>query len=340
MWACARLTGNAQNGVVDPERAALLDAGFTPAEIDASETDPWGGQLADAIAARLVYQNPLSGTQLGAPLLDGSLRAVLGALANGVPLDGTGDDEAGLARECFAPMDSLTAGAALALYWELPFGEVGNEVQTDSVAFDLDFRAEQCRHNDGEVNPCIEASADDGYGVDRLARPPVWFARARNGAGQVNDQLLVGNAPANTGDYDTAGVAWTDPTTAELTVTHDATTGSLSIAIDDGDGSSAAVSYAGTLADVTSVGATSNAIVLTAKGDSGVTASVTDVRLNGSVPSGGDAVSSVDGSTDIAHLLIDGVNASVDWTLTASVTLVGAGGGGSQERPAVDVNVA
>jgi hypothetical protein len=28
--------------------------------------------------------------------------------------------------------------------------DVGNEVQSDSVSFDLGFYAEQCRHNDGE----------------------------------------------------------------------------------------------------------------------------------------------------------------------------------------------
>jgi predicted ribosomally synthesized peptide with SipW-like signal peptide len=33
--------------------------------------------------------------------------------------------------------------------WWIPF-EVGNEIQTDSVAFDLEFYTEQCRHNDAK----------------------------------------------------------------------------------------------------------------------------------------------------------------------------------------------
>jgi hypothetical protein len=36
----------------------------------------------------------------------------------------------------------------VALEWELPF-EVGNEVQGDSVSFDLGFYTEQERNNDG-----------------------------------------------------------------------------------------------------------------------------------------------------------------------------------------------
>ncbi|GAB7094962.1 hypothetical protein JCM30237_21150 [Halolamina litorea] len=36
--------------------------------------------------------------------------------------------------------------------WELPF-EVGNEIQSDELQFDLEFHAQQCRHNDDPRNP-------------------------------------------------------------------------------------------------------------------------------------------------------------------------------------------
>jgi hypothetical protein len=36
----------------------------------------------------------------------------------------------------------------VALSWELPIG-VGNEIQGDTLAFDLGFYTEQARHNDG-----------------------------------------------------------------------------------------------------------------------------------------------------------------------------------------------
>jgi predicted ribosomally synthesized peptide with SipW-like signal peptide len=85
----------------------------------------------------------------------GSLRESLTALSNGngIPLDGdrsTAFNEVGGAdddsnRECFTPTpDTHYIGFA----WYLP-AEVGNEVQTDSVSFDIGFYTEQCRHNDG-----------------------------------------------------------------------------------------------------------------------------------------------------------------------------------------------
>ena len=337
VWACGRLTENAQNGVTDPERTALLDAGLTNTEIDASETDPWGGQLADAIEAELVYQQGLfngTGNSQSAPIVSGSLRDVLAALTNGIPLDENRNPEAGLDRSCF-PAGSTTT--TLALLWSIPAGEVGNEIQTDSIGFDLTFHVEQCRHNDGETTPCVEASVGEGYGADRLARDPVWFARARNGSGPVGDQLLVGNAPANTGDYDSAGISWTDPTTAELTVAHDATAGGLTIAVENGV--SGAITYSGALANPSVQGGT-NAILITAKSSNDTEASVSDVRLNGAAMSGADAATASDGSPTFAHLLIEGLDATADWTLTGELTLVGAGSGGPQERPAVDINIA
>ncbi|MFW5911819.1 MAG: hypothetical protein ACOCQV_03675, partial [Halolamina sp.] len=39
--------------------------------------------------------------------------------------------------------------------WELPF-EVGNEIQSDEVQFDLQFHAQQCRHNEDPANPYAE----------------------------------------------------------------------------------------------------------------------------------------------------------------------------------------
>lgn len=72
--------------------------------------------------------------------------------SGGIPLDGnratpfdeiTGDP-ASSDRECFVPEVAHYIGFA----WWLP-PEVGNEVQSDSVAFDLGFYTEQCRNNDG-----------------------------------------------------------------------------------------------------------------------------------------------------------------------------------------------
>jgi predicted ribosomally synthesized peptide with SipW-like signal peptide len=54
---------------------------------------------------------------------------------------GTGDDPN---RDCF--VNSTTN--AIGLAWWLPVNHA-NEIQTDSVSFDLGFYTEQCRHNDG-----------------------------------------------------------------------------------------------------------------------------------------------------------------------------------------------
>jgi predicted ribosomally synthesized peptide with SipW-like signal peptide len=87
----------------------------------------------------------------------GSLRDALDALSDGdpvpgIPLDGNRatefdefeDDPTSENRECFVNSVEHYIGFA----WYLPVNHA-NEIQTDSVGFDLGFYAEQCRHNDG-----------------------------------------------------------------------------------------------------------------------------------------------------------------------------------------------
>ncbi|MFC6752968.1 vWA domain-containing protein [Halorubrum tibetense] len=80
-----------------------------------------------------------------AVIVEGTLREVMDALAEGIPLDANLSEEE---RTCFT--NSVTR--CFGFEWELPT-TVGNEVQTDSVEFAIGFAAEQCRHNDGEANP-------------------------------------------------------------------------------------------------------------------------------------------------------------------------------------------
>jgi predicted ribosomally synthesized peptide with SipW-like signal peptide len=103
-----------------------------------------------------VFQN--IGTILSSPdeevIFRGSLRDSLTALSSGsgIPLDGdlnTAFDEVNEAddsdaRECFMASNDYYIGFA----WYLPVNHA-NEIQTDSVSFDLGFYTEQCRHNDG-----------------------------------------------------------------------------------------------------------------------------------------------------------------------------------------------
>ena len=97
----------------------------------------------------------LSQTILGEKVIfRGTLVDALGALADGdgIPLDGDratafdefGDDPTAETRECYQNSVDHYIGFA----WYLPVDHA-NEIQTDSVSFDLGFYTEQCRHNDG-----------------------------------------------------------------------------------------------------------------------------------------------------------------------------------------------
>jgi hypothetical protein len=71
---------------------------------------------------------------------------------HGIPLDGNrstefdeiNGDPGDANRDCFSP----STNNAIGLAWWLPVDHA-NEIQTDSVTFDLGFYTEQCRHNDG-----------------------------------------------------------------------------------------------------------------------------------------------------------------------------------------------
>jgi predicted ribosomally synthesized peptide with SipW-like signal peptide len=65
----------------------------------------------------------------------------------GLPLDGDAETEG---RDCFPARDAdgNLLEHCIGLSWWLPTG-AGNEIQSDSVGFDLGFYTEQCRHNDG-----------------------------------------------------------------------------------------------------------------------------------------------------------------------------------------------
>jgi predicted ribosomally synthesized peptide with SipW-like signal peptide len=84
----------------------------------------------------------------------GDLRTALGALTSGdgIPLDGDGGDDfdeiggdpTADTRGCFEGGTTNCLGFS----WWVPT-DVGNQIQSDSVEFDLGFYTEQCRNNDG-----------------------------------------------------------------------------------------------------------------------------------------------------------------------------------------------
>ncbi|WP_380677689.1 vWA domain-containing protein [Salinigranum sp. GCM10025319] len=77
----------------------------------------------------------------------GTLRDALDFLSGqGHPLDGDipAEDGGGTGRNCFSNSNDHYIG----FEWWLPINH-GNQVQGDSVSFDIGFYTEQCRHNDG-----------------------------------------------------------------------------------------------------------------------------------------------------------------------------------------------
>lgn len=137
LWLGGGLRSDADNGLVEPERAV---------DDTASE-----GELADAIEATVWYDDDANRT-LDADereITSGTLADVLDALDAGIALDG---DRSTSGRDCYEPSRTQYVGVE----WELP-RTVDNRVQSDSVTFDLKVYARQCRHADGSNNPFRDA---------------------------------------------------------------------------------------------------------------------------------------------------------------------------------------
>jgi predicted ribosomally synthesized peptide with SipW-like signal peptide len=156
VWLDGGLVDANENGLTEPERkdddeqdgvvelldelqvALWYDDGNNILEetetyvTDRSVTD--SGPISSAIA--------LTGDQR--VIAEGTLREVLSFLSagRGIPLDGIPNDAR---RDCFSETPTIHY---VGLSWALPVDHA-NEIQSDSVTFDVGFYTEQCRHNDG-----------------------------------------------------------------------------------------------------------------------------------------------------------------------------------------------
>jgi predicted ribosomally synthesized peptide with SipW-like signal peptide len=163
LWLCGDLVADAENTVTEPE-----------GEVD---TTPADGELAESIELTVSYcqldgdiedsddDDPSndgfepSDIASSTDIWTGTLADFLATIGGGVPLDGDGEQpgDGGFFapgdQACYAGTASEETTPCLCIDWEVPT-EVGNEIQTDSVEFDLTFHAQQCRHNDGTTNPC------------------------------------------------------------------------------------------------------------------------------------------------------------------------------------------
>lgn len=169
LWLAGELTANDENGQSEPE-----------AEVDDSGGDPGegNGELAESIDLTVSYCDVADevGDEFDpddadpiAEIWTGSLEEFLEASATGFALDGNanvpeeGDFPAPGDQACFDGTSAEESdNPCLCIDWEIPT-DVGNEIQTDSVAFDLQLYAEQCRHNDGTDNPYAPDFPEDPW---------------------------------------------------------------------------------------------------------------------------------------------------------------------------------
>ena len=147
LWFCGGVRTSAENGKPDPEGESLGDVVWPP--------DGPGGEVGDAIEATLRYLDPDSDTAVD--LLSGSFTEVLEVLQYGIALDADPDYGATGYRALDRPGSQAcftgTGGPHLELDWTMP-NETGNTITTDELEFEFTFHAQQCRHNDGKLNPC------------------------------------------------------------------------------------------------------------------------------------------------------------------------------------------
>jgi hypothetical protein len=145
VWLQGELLDAAENGLTEPEGK------------DDDETEGVVELLDVVQAAAWVDDGDNYQDGDEEPAIVGSLRDVLDALGSGNGLGLVGDIPAeeggGTGRNCFSADETHSVAFA----WWVPIDH-GNEIQTDSVTFDLGFYTEQCRHNNGSGIGTEEAS--------------------------------------------------------------------------------------------------------------------------------------------------------------------------------------
>lgn len=192
LWMNGALTGESENGTTEPE-----------------SDSPWektGGELATYTRANLYYTGETSDSGDADVLItEGSLLGVLADLQTGLPLHGDGDPSAGVVdRPTFDGGDTTdepTDPTCVRLDWHVPTW-IGNEIQSDSLTFDLSFYAEQARNNDGvgdwtlvNTGDDLQTAIDDASAGDTL----LLKSGTHTGAVTVDKTLDIrGEGPSNT----------------------------------------------------------------------------------------------------------------------------------------------
>ncbi|AZH25003.1 LamG domain-containing protein [Haloplanus aerogenes] len=205
VWLTGGLESASENGVTEPE-GDDPDEGEGVELLDEVQVAYGVGPINGDTSA---FEDTDAGFQ---PVEQYTLREFLAMLdGGGIALDGDIDAEIGGGtgeQGCFSGGNPEEPSVhEVSVVWWLPIDH-GNQVQSDSVTFDLGFYTEQCRHNDGETDLVayypFEGSADDvsGNGYDgtlvgntSFTSGPVGQAASFDGdADLVTTSLNVGSA--------------------------------------------------------------------------------------------------------------------------------------------------
>ena len=150
---------------------------------------------------------------------------------------GQGDPDPG--RDCLPNSTTAYVG----FEWWVP-RDVGSEIQTDSMSFDIGFYTEQCRHNDGSGfgNAGGEPDDDDGVdGDDAISFLAACVDESRSGVGDVTlmASVVAGSDPTevswNTNVPVDAVVAYQDGRFTTYTFTSPKASGTVEVGADGGN---------------------------------------------------------------------------------------------------------
>lgn len=150
LWLRTEQTGDAENGYEEPEPEPGDDAegGELDNEMLASISYYDGGLPDVPLAERDVCEFGAE-TPTIAGGAESSAADVLSELSDGVRLDADTDSDG---TQVWPGSGSETAGPCILFSFHVP-ESVGNEIQGDSFGFNVEFYAEQARHNENPDNP-------------------------------------------------------------------------------------------------------------------------------------------------------------------------------------------
>jgi len=211
LWAGSSGLTDFENGYTEPELDADPDADDSTA-VDDDDPGEGEGELSESIQVSVSYceyeepdeydgpyddprEDPenYSGRELNNPD-DYTLADLILDLKTGFLLDG--DDETDGTQAYPASEDSDTqAGPCICIEWEVPI-DVGNEIQSDSLDFDIQFAAEQERNNPDPESPFVDATVGSGDAFDFNS------IESAVDSAESGDVISVASGTYNTGNTD------------------------------------------------------------------------------------------------------------------------------------------